>query len=156
MMWEKTSEYLYGAVNCLPIFLCIVVQATSDWKESVSEQDLSFSKFCHTHSLEFKSGLWLDPSNTWMCFNLNHSIVVLATCSLLSPWHDAATIRIMTNVSFLEHMTFVVTLSIHLFLSFYSFLFLCTFLKEKKQNIKSCSGYFAIGQMDRYYKINVG
>ena len=33
------------------------------------------------------SGLWLGHSNTWMCFDLNHSIVALAACLVsLSFW----------------------------------------------------------------------
>ena len=33
------------------------------------------------------SGLWLGHSNTWICFDLNHSIVALAVClGLLSCW----------------------------------------------------------------------
>ena len=42
-------------------------------------------KSCHTFSIGFRSGLWLGRSNTWICFDLNHSIVAGCLGSL-SYW----------------------------------------------------------------------
>ena len=44
-------------------------------------------KSCQRFSIGFRSGLWLGHSNTWICVDLNHSIVALAVCfGLLSCW----------------------------------------------------------------------
>ena len=44
-------------------------------------------KSCHRFSIGFRSGFWLGHSNTWIYFELNHSIVALAVClGLLSCW----------------------------------------------------------------------
>ena len=44
-------------------------------------------KSCQRFSIGFRSGLWLGHSNTWICFDLNHSIVALAVClGSLSCW----------------------------------------------------------------------
>ena len=41
----------------------------------------------HRFSIGFRSGLWMGHSNTWICFDLNHSIVALAVClGSLSCW----------------------------------------------------------------------
>ena len=42
---------------------------------------------CHRCSMGFRLGLWLDHSNSWLFFDLNHSTVALAVClGSLSCW----------------------------------------------------------------------